>query len=291
MRRDPWEEIGRRLFGGSRSVASRPVGGGCIHDARVLEDGNRRFFVKANHRDMLDMFRAEADGLEALRSRGSFRVPEVIGLGESGDLSWLAMEHLDLRTSAPGGEERTGIALAELHRETSGSFGWHRDNYLGSAPQPNARRRDWVEFLAGERLGIQFERAEARGRVFAGSRHLLEGLGSRFADYTPVPSLLHGDLWHGNRGFTSDGLPCMFDPAVHYGDREAEFGIIGMFGGFGEEFHHAYERVWPLDPGFGRRRGLYLLYHQLNHFNLFGDGYAPQVESTLGALIGEGNTS
>ena len=36
-----------------------------------------------------------------------------------------------------------------------------------------------------------------------------------------MPSLLHGDLWGGNWGAV-DGEPVIFDPAVYYGDREAE---------------------------------------------------------------------
>ena len=43
-----------------------------------------------------------------------------------------------------------------------------------------------------------------------------------------------------------------------------------MFGGFSSAFYDAYENVYPLDPGFDQRKFVYNLYHELNHFNLFG---------------------
>ena len=39
-------------------------------------------------------------------------------------------------------------------------------------------------------------------------------------------------------------------------------------------------------PGFEERKQLYLLYHYLNHYNLFGSGYYGQCESILRRLGG-----
>lgn len=40
--------------------------------------------------------------------------------------------------------------------------------------------------------------------------------------------------------------------------------------GFTGDFWRAYHEVLPKAPGFDRRKDLYLLYHYLNHTNLFG---------------------
>jgi fructosamine-3-kinase len=106
---------------------------------------------------------------------------------------------------------------------------------------------------------------------------LLEG-------HKPQPSLLHGDLWGGNAGFTAEG-PVLFDPAVYYGDREADLAMTELFGGFPQEFYSSYNKIWPLDDGYERRKHLYNLYHLLNHLNLFGSSYLAQVESTLRLLL------
>ncbi|RMG29588.1 MAG: fructosamine kinase family protein, partial [Gammaproteobacteria bacterium] len=111
--------------------------------------------------------------------------------------------------------------------------------------------------------------------------------GDFFTDYHPVPSLLHGDLWGGNWGTLESGEPVIFDPAVYYGDREADLAMTELFGGFGRDFRAAYEAAWPLDPGYRVRRTLYNLYHILNHLNLFGGGYLGQALSMMEALLAE----
>jgi fructosamine-3-kinase len=77
----------------------------------------------------------------------------------------------------------------------------------------------------------------------------------------------------------------LFDPAVYYGDREADLAMTELFGGFPAEFYAAYKEAYPLDNGYERRKQLYNLYHLLNHLNLFGGGYLGQVRSTLDLLL------
>jgi fructosamine-3-kinase len=83
------------------------------------------------------------------------------------------------------------------------------------------------------------------------------------------------------------GEPAVFDPAVYYGDREADLAMTRLFGGFGPRFYAAYQSAWPLDQAAGTRRTLYNLYHVLNHFNLFGGGYGPQAEGMIDRLLAE----
>jgi fructosamine-3-kinase len=116
---------------------------------------------------------------------------------------------------------------------------------------------------------------------------LLEGLGGFFSDYQPVASLLHGDLWGGNWGADADGAPVIFDPAVYYGDREADLAMTRLFGGYGQDFYAAYQAAWPLDAGAPVRVRLYNLYHVLNHLNLFGAGYLKQALAMVESLQAE----
>jgi len=91
------------------------------------------------------------------------------------------------------------------------------------------------------------------------------------------PSLLHGDLWSGNFMVTADGLPCLIDPAVYYGHREADIAMTQLFGGFQPEFYQAYNRAWPMEKDWQKRLDIFNLYPLLVHVNLFGGGYASQV--------------
>ncbi|URE39519.1 hypothetical protein MUK42_18001 [Musa troglodytarum] len=40
-------------------------------------------------------------------------------------------------------------------------------------------------------------------------------------------------------------------------------------------------QVMPKQPGFEKRRDLYMLYHYLNHYNLFGSGYRSSAMSII----------
>ncbi|HHJ11630.1 MAG TPA: fructosamine kinase family protein [Chromatiales bacterium] len=270
---------------GELRVASR--GGGCINEAWLLDDGERRFFVKANTASSLEMFEAEAEGLHELRKADAIRVPEPIATGVSGRNAWLVMEALPLGASPD--PTRFGEQLARMHEYHAPHYGWHRDNTIGSTPQPNGWMDDWVAFLRERRLGFQLELARSRGldpRTVAVGERLLESLPA-FFDSPPAASLLHGDLWRGNVGGLPDGSPAIFDPAVYYGDAEADLAMTELFGGFGEPFFAAYRAVRPISPDYPTRRTLYNLYHILNHYNLFGGGYDSQADNMIRQLLAE----
>jgi fructosamine-3-kinase len=178
-----------------------------------------------------------------------------------------------------------GRALAALHRVTAHEHGWSRDNTIGATPQANAPCGDWAEFWRERRLGFQLRLAAANGHRLAQGERLMEKLPAFFSGYRPAPSLLHGDLWAGNAAATAAGEPVVFDPAVYYGDREADMAMTELFGGFPRSFYEAYGSEYPLDAGYAVRRDLYNLYHVLNHLNLFGGGYRSQAERMIGQLL------
>src|SRR3990170_4265627 len=95
------------------------------------------------------------------------------------------------------------------------------------------------------------------------------------------PSLLHGDLWAGNYLVDENGRVCLIDPAVYYGNREADLAMTKLFGGFTKEFYDSYNELYPLEDGYEYRENIYKLYHVLNHLNLFGSGYYQQALSLI----------
>lgn len=264
------------------------AGGGCIHQSLILSgrDG-RRFFLKLNTPACAGLFAAEADGLVALAQSGAVRVPVPLAWGSDMHHAWLLLEYLELRPH--GDATALGRSLAALHHQTGKTFGWHRDNVIGRTPQPNPRYSDWILFLREHRLQWQLDLAQRNGAdktLLESGAHLLDRLEDFFPGYTPIPSLLHGDLWSGNHAYVGQ-TPALFDPAVYYGDREADLAMTELFGGFSSGFYAAYHAAWPLDPGYEVRRNLYNLYHVLNHFNLFAGGYAAQARRMITALLAE----
>ena len=234
------------------------------------------------------MLLAEADGLAALAVCGEVRVPHVLAAERHGSGAYLLMEWLDFGAKTAAAAAQLGERLVRQHQCCGERFGWRRNNFIGATPQFNAPSPDWVDFFREHRLGFQLRLAAEnghRGRLQERGALLLERLPAFFGNYRPQPSLLHGDLWGGNWGVLLSGEPVIFDPAVYYGDREAELAMTELFGGFPPEFYAAYNAVWHLDAGYGVRRGLYNLYHVLNHLNLFGGNYLPQAERLIGDLL------
>lgn len=266
----------------------RSAGGGCINQAWIVEGGGRRYFVKTNRAEFAAMFEAEVLGLTELESAQALRVPRPVASGIGGGEAFLVLEYLQM--SSCGDAAEMGRRLALQHRKTADRFGWDHDNTIGSTAQPNAQTPDWLAFLREQRLGFQLRLAAEngyRGRLQRLGEETLERLDAFFPGHTPLPSLLHGDLWGGNAAYAESGEPVVFDPAVYYGDREADLAMTELFGGFGPGFYAAYREAWPLDPGYAVRKTLYNLYHILNHANLFGDGYASQAETMMLRLLAE----
>jgi len=275
-------------------TSAAEVGGGSIHRCVRWHGEGGDAFVKLAAADTLPAFAAEAEGLQALAAAGALRVPTVLAVGEAGGHALLALEWLDLQPATEGDgalQAQLGERLAMQHRVTAPRFGWHRDNTIGATPQQNAWHDDWVRFFRERRLGFQLDLAAANGldaRVVERGRDLGERCGAFFSSYRPVPSLLHGDLWGGNWGVVAGVRePAIFDPAVYYGDREADLAMTRLFGGFGPRFYAAYQSAWPLDQAAGTRRTLYNLYHVLNHFSLFGGGYGRQAAEMIDKLLAE----
>jgi protein-ribulosamine 3-kinase len=264
------------------------VHGGSINESYRWESAAGPLFVKVATAEQLAMFAAEAEGLQELAHAEAVRVPRVLSVGTADDRAFLALEWIDLGGSVATASKPLGEQLARQHRASTAQFGWHRGNTIGSTPQINTRTSTWLEFFREHRLRYQLDLAARnghRGRLQEQGAQLLDRLDDFFADHEPQPSLLHGDLWGGNFGVDTHGTPVIFDPAVYYGDREADLAMTRLFGGFSASFYSAYEAAWPLPPGARERVTLYNLYHVLNHLNLFGSGYQAQAERMIAQLL------
>lgn len=276
-------------------VRVQAIGGGCISDAMrvdVVDSAakEKTFFVKANGLHFLDNFQCEAAGLRALDATKTIRVPSVIDVSASRGKAWLVLEFIAQGNRDKQYFRRFGDQLARMHQASVGdAFGWEADNYLGAAKQPNQSVDSWDAFFAQNRIGYQLRWAIDQGiadselksdcqRIITAMPELLRGREQQTV-------LLHGDLWSGNYLCDESGQSVLIDPAVYRGCREAEFGMLKLFGGCPQEFYDAYQEAWPLPSGWQRRVNVYVLYHLLNHLNLFGTGYASQCGSMAKQIL------
>lgn len=279
------EENGIRL----RLDTARPVSGGCIHEASLVDcEHGGTVFLKSNRADALPLLTAERRCLDLIDASGAIRVPQPYASGIADGKACLAMEGLELVSGAgANASARMAERLAALHgvRSPNGRFGADFDNFIGATPQSNTPSDSWADFFVGQRLEPQLELAGARGRTFPEAAKLLSVVHSHLASLKIEPSLLHGDLWGGNAAFLPDGEPVLFDPASYYGDRETDLAFTRLFGGFAPTFYRRYRELMPAPEPV--RESIYNLYHLLNHDHLFGGGYGEQSATLMREILRE----
>ena len=281
------------LYGNHAQIAGRrQIFGGDINQAYqlALTDGTQ-IFMKANAKENLSFFTAEANGLAVIAQTGTISTPRILCTGTDscqGGYSFLLMDLITCRSRAKDYWEVFGRELAALHQAPTkamvsrGSYGFFQDNFIGAGKQCNTPRDNWIAFFRDCRLSPQFRRAE--GYFDKADLQIIIRLLDRLENFLiepERPSLLHGDLWSGNVIAGDNGRAWLIDPAAYVGHAEADLAMTDLFGGFPRNFYDAYEESAPLQPGYESRRNLYNLYHLLNHLNLFGRSHLSSVRTIL----------
>lgn len=273
----------------------QPVSGGCIHQAwQVLCSSGQTFFIKTNQAQNLAMFQAETVGLQALKSRlttnNPLQVPEVYAVAADATYAWLITQYITFGQDTSSSNTALGQGLALLHQQTAPTFGFDSPNFIGESTQTNTQETDWTTFFIQHRLNYQFELAKHHGfyqQLQTEAAFMPDVATALLLNHQPKASLLHGDLWAGNKASDQFGRPILFDPASYYGDRECDLAMTELFGGFSAEFYTAYDDVYPIAAGYQQRKDLYNLYHILNHANLFGGHYIQQSKNLMQKLTAE----
>ena len=281
-----WAEISRSLD--CEIVRSEVHGRSQFDETWVAYSASQKYFVKTG--PSFHRLKSEFDGLKAIANTAAIKVPTPFAVGNSScSKAYLVTEFLSFHR---GQSTFVQLAndLANLHQTTAPKFGWNTDNYIGASIQINTPCSSWLKFFRDFRLRVQFDLAAKNGADYAFislGENLLSDLSMILGDHHPAASLVHGDLWSGNFGFTSRGVPVIFDPAVHYSDRETDIAMTRLFGGLPNSFYEQYRNVLPFASGWELRQSVYNLYHVLNHLNLFGVGYLHQAETLIRKLFSE----
>ncbi|KOO03465.1 fructosamine kinase family protein [Vibrio nereis] len=267
-------------------VEKTKVSGGDINECYMISDGEQRYFVKVNSREFLPKFEVEAENIRMMRESNSVFVPELIFTGNSKNNAFIVLNYLPTK---PLDDDKNsylfGQQLAQLHQwGEQKEFGFDQDNYIGSTLQPNKWERKWARFFAEQRIGWQLQLVKEKGVNLVDINEFTELVHEHLIGHQPRPSLLHGDLWHGNVANSVFG-PICYDPACYWGDRECDIAMTELFGGFQPEFYQGYESILPLDYKYSERKDIYNLYHLLNHYNQFGGHYLEQSQKLINKIL------
>ena len=280
-----WQEIDNAISESQRELFTTEtremLSGGDINQAYCLSNKQNKYFVKINTVTCESMFLAESQGLNALDSTNSFRIPKIITQGVFEDKAYLVLEFIELKTT--GNTFEFAKALANLHLKTHTNFGFESDNFIGLNLQKNNWCENWGEFFINHRLNPQLKKLEAINSIGQTTK-LLDNIREFLNQHKPKPSLVHGDLWQGNISYLNDGMPVIYDPACYYGDHEVDLAMLELFGAHEIGFLKQYQKHHAIQPGYSIRREIYNFYHILNHANMFGGGYVQQSLTLINTI-------
>lgn len=149
---------------------------------------------------------------------------------------------------------------------------------------PNTPCDSWSDFYANRRLLPLAEIARQQRALTETDCSALELIADNLSAAVIAddkPSLLHGDLWAGNRIADSNGFSWLIDPAAHGGHREFDLSMMQLFGGYSAECFAAYSDSYPLAAGFVDRVPLHQLAPLVVHAIKFGAGYTSAVRNAI----------
>jgi len=242
----------------------------------------------------------EAAGLSLIAATNTVAVPGILGCGVHAGTGILILEHLVV-ARGPAEDDGAwidfGRDLADLHLaeppSSSGRFGLQHDNHLGGTFQDNRPEADWCEFVVKRRIEPMIRRLQADRLLEAQEKSGLDRLADAIPDLLPAnirPGLIHGDLWSGNALMTADRGVAIIDPAVVIGDPLFEIGMMRLFGGFPRACEESLlTRLGEIGgPAMLERQEARIelgrLSHLLNHWLLFGRGYAAAAMRSAATL-------
>ena len=266
-------------------IQHRPISGGDISNAFLIETREQRFFLKQHPGPFAyEMFRIEQASLDAIAATGTIATPLVHLCIPYQDGGILLMDYIEPKRADSKAHQALGEQLAALHQCSQDNFGWSQDNYIGKLAQSNRKQATWLDFYWQERLLPQLKLAQEQQLLAATDFPTYERVEASCASFFREvrPALLHGDLWSGNYLISTEGKPYLIDPALYYGHNEVDIAMTKLFGGFGPSFYDAYRATYAISKEVEAvYTDLYQLYYLLVHLNLFGASYYSDYKCIL----------
>jgi len=249
----------QNLTGFSQYSLKRLKGGGAANTFCLLLPDNSELILKGKGRS-LDLM-IEARMLTYLAEKTDLPAPKV--LISSADfliLQKLSGESGSLKLA----EECLARKLLSLHSVTQEEYGFDYDTPYSQVWTSNTKQLNWIDFYRENRLLHALQRAVDTKKIPAQFVSRIEEVAEnldRWIIEPKRPSLLHGDLWHGNVLTKENRVTSLIDPALFYGDAEYEFATATWKKELTKSFFEIYfSDQGGISDGFAMRQRVYQLF-------------------------------
>lgn len=199
----------------------RLKGGGAANTFCLTLPDKSELVLKGKGRS-LDL-KVEAKMLDFLIEKTDLPVPKVKVVTED----FLIVEKLNgLSGSLKVAEADLAYHLRSLHANSQESYGFDYNTPYSRAWAFNSPKSNWIDFFRENRLLHALRLVVDHDRIPSHFVPRIEDVANnldRWIVEPDKPSLLHGDLWHGNVLTIRDRLTGLIDPAIFYGAAEFEF--------------------------------------------------------------------
>jgi fructosamine-3-kinase len=269
-----------RALGRAEGITGlRCLSGGAIADTWLISYADGTSLVgKTVPGAAPGLFRAEADGLAALRGTGHLTTPAVLAVTDR----LLLLEALAEVRDAGQAWEAFARDLAAAHRGTvSDRFGWPGDGWLGRLRQVNTWTASGHDFFAENRVLRYLSEPAVEKALTAAERRAVERLCTRLPEIIPaMPAVLtHGDLWAGNLVAEPDGRIAVIDPAVSFTWAEVDLSMLwnSPRPAASDRFFAVYQDLNPSPDGWRDRMPVL---HLREHFSVIAH-FGPAASATI----------
>tara|TARA_Y100000589_G_scaffold331861_1_gene387507 strand:+ start:5025 stop:5903 length:879 start_codon:yes stop_codon:yes gene_type:complete len=254
--------------------------GGNIHQSWRLEFKDSSYFIKKNIKAK-KFLKFEEHCLNDLRRFINYEnliIPEVIKYFEINNSEILIMEWIDMNNKD---HKKLGRGLAEMHIQSNdankNNYGYAQKGYIGTIDQIEGWETNWSDCFINLRIKPQLAILKDGLINDTLKQKITNKIKFLLKDHKPFCSLIHGDLWSGNKAISKLGKGIIFDPACWWADSEIDIAMTKLFGGFSKDFYNEYYKILKNKKGFENRITIYNFYHILNHTNMFGGSYLQQT--------------
>tara|TARA_B100000212_G_scaffold74239_1_gene52388 strand:+ start:1191 stop:2060 length:870 start_codon:yes stop_codon:yes gene_type:complete len=259
-----------------------------INCLKINTDKNKRYIVKFYDKKQhgFNAIEAEALNLQYLNRKKIKKFPKII----KSNKMYLIIEYIENDKDLPKKSNHDLLkVITDIHQSTNKYYGFEFNTQIGGDEQINSKTNNWINFFKENRLINIFEKINKSNPMPSPINFRIEKLINYIENIlpaTPIPRLLHGDLWEGNILFNKSKVNGLIDPGSFFGHNEIELAYLRWFNPkfIDSDFINKYNDYIEINSNYIDYEPVYQIYYSLMNVYLWDRSYIKNTEELLNKL-------